>query len=66
MGHHYAIWARDSNILLAQKILFGPAKGWPHFRHCCVFNFCFLSEYFTFRIEYFNTSIFFRITYPCN
>ena len=33
MGHHYAIWASDSNILLAQKKFFGPAKGWPHFRH---------------------------------
>jgi hypothetical protein len=22
-----------TNILLAQKQLFGPAKGWPHFRH---------------------------------
>jgi hypothetical protein len=22
-----------TNILLAQKKLFGPAKGWPHFRH---------------------------------
>jgi hypothetical protein len=28
MGHHYAIWASDSNILLAQKKFFGPAKGW--------------------------------------
>jgi hypothetical protein len=23
MGHHYAIWASDSNILLAQKNFFG-------------------------------------------
>jgi hypothetical protein len=22
-----------TNILLAQKKIFGPAKGWPHFRH---------------------------------
>jgi hypothetical protein len=22
-----------TNILLAQKKKFGPAKGWPHFRH---------------------------------
>jgi hypothetical protein len=33
MGHHYVIWASDSNILLTQKKNFGPAKGWPHFRH---------------------------------
>ena len=33
MGHHYAIWASDSNILLAPKKKFGPAKAWPHFRH---------------------------------
>ena len=23
-----------TNILLAPKNCFGPAKGWPHFRHC--------------------------------
>jgi glycyl-tRNA synthetase (class II) len=27
LGHHYAIWTSDSNCLLAQKKLFGPAKG---------------------------------------
>jgi hypothetical protein len=27
MGHHYAIWASDSNIWLAQKKNFGPANG---------------------------------------
>ena len=32
LGHHYAIWTSDSNILLAQKIFFGPAKGWPSFQ----------------------------------
>jgi hypothetical protein len=26
MGHHYAIWASDSNILLAPKKNFGPIK----------------------------------------
>ena len=31
-GHHYAIWASDSNFLLAPKNLFGPAKGWPSFQ----------------------------------
>jgi hypothetical protein len=39
LGHHYAIWTSDSNFLLAQKNVFGPAKGWPslagpHFKHC--------------------------------
>jgi hypothetical protein len=29
MGHHYAIWASDSNIWLTQKKNFGPAKGLP-------------------------------------
>ena len=34
LGHHYyAIWTSDSNFLLAQKKIVGPAKG-PHFRHC--------------------------------
>jgi hypothetical protein len=32
MGHHYAIWASDSNILLAQKKHFGPAFGCPSFQ----------------------------------
>ena len=32
-GHHYAIWASDSNFLLAQKIS-GQPNLWPHFRHC--------------------------------
>ena len=32
MGHHYAIWASDSNILLAPNFVFGPLAG-PHFRH---------------------------------
>jgi hypothetical protein len=31
-GHHYAIWASDSNFLLAQQFFFGPAKGWPSFQ----------------------------------
>jgi hypothetical protein len=31
MGHHYAIWASDSNILPAQKKKFWLAKGWPSF-----------------------------------
>jgi hypothetical protein len=37
MDHHYAIWASDSNILLAQKKNFGPAPGWPSFQalHQC-------------------------------
>ena len=34
LGHHYAIWTSDSNFLLAQKKLLGPAKGGPNFRHC--------------------------------
>jgi hypothetical protein len=38
MGHHYAIRASDSDILLAQKKNLGPAKGWPHFRHCNVYK----------------------------
>ena len=25
MGHHYAIWASDSNILLAQKFFLWPS-----------------------------------------
>jgi hypothetical protein len=25
LGHHYAIWTSDSNILLAQKKIFRPA-----------------------------------------
>ena len=25
MGHHYVIWASESNILLAQIFFFGPA-----------------------------------------
>ena len=32
MGHHYAIWASDSNILLAQNIFFRPAFGCPSFQ----------------------------------
>ena len=32
MGHHYAIRTSDSNILLAQQIFFGPAKGCPSFQ----------------------------------
>ena len=32
MGHHYTIWASDSNILLAPKKFFGPAWGWPSFQ----------------------------------
>jgi hypothetical protein len=28
MDHHYAIWASDSNILLAQIIFFGDWKEW--------------------------------------
>jgi hypothetical protein len=32
MGHHYAIWASDSNILLAQKKHFGLAFGCPSFQ----------------------------------
>ena len=32
MGHHYDIWASDSNILLAQKKNFGPAFGCPSFQ----------------------------------
>jgi hypothetical protein len=27
MGHHYAIWASDSNILLAQKKISGQPKA---------------------------------------
>ena len=27
LGHHYAIWTSDSNFLMAQKKIFGPAKG---------------------------------------
>jgi hypothetical protein len=33
LGHHYAIWTSDSNILLAQKKLFGPAKGGPQYNY---------------------------------
>ena len=32
LGHHYAIWTSVSNFLLAQKIFFGPANGWPSFQ----------------------------------
>jgi hypothetical protein len=32
LGHHYAIWTSDSNILLASNFFFGPAKGWPSFQ----------------------------------
>ena len=34
MGHHYAIWASDSNILLAQKKNSGQPLAVPHFMHC--------------------------------
>ena len=43
MGHHYAIWASDSNILLAQKKISGQSLAGPLFRHCYsgnVLNLC--------------------------
>lgn len=43
LGHHYAIWTSDSNFLLAQKNLFGPAKGWPSFQalHLLQHSICY-------------------------
>ena len=38
MGHHYAIWASDSNILLVQKNCFGPAFGCPSFQALVIKN----------------------------
>ena len=37
LGHHYAIWTSDSNFLLTQQFIFGPAIAGPHFRHCIAF-----------------------------
>ena len=42
MGHHYAIWASDSNILLAQ-IFFLRAFGWPSFQTLIILKFFVLS-----------------------